>query len=287
MKNTGKNYENFVASIQTAIFQAEQDSSLKNINIQTNKIITDNNGNKREFDIYWKFKAGGVIYETVIECKDYQSTVGIDKIDGIIGKIGDIPNLRAIFATTKGYQSGAKSKAENNGIELLIVRKQNDSDWASKDGTPYIKTINIRGTAIFPARIISFDPVIDMKWVDENTNFNDGDTVELKGLNNQIFINDLDRQERYSLHDLENKKLVSSGDKKYGNFENKVKLNNAFFETQDLKVKILGYIVKYYIAKPYIHNTEIDLSANILGVVENIQKGTKQTVLNDGSVQME
>mgnify|MGYP001584209320 CR=1 FL=1 len=89
------------------------------------------------------------------------------------------------------------------------------------------------------------------------------------------------------MHDLENKKLVSSGDKKYGNFENKVKLNNAFFETQDLKVKILGYIVKYYIAKPYIHNTEIDLSANILGVVENIQKGTKQTVLNDGSVQME
>jgi hypothetical protein len=180
-----------------------------------------------------------------------------------------------------------KKKAESSGIELLIIRKQNESDWIDKNGNPYIKNIHIRGHMIFPAQIKSFDPVIDMQWVKENTNYNDGEFIEFRNSSNQIFINDLEKQERYSLHDLENKKLTSLKDKKYGNFEDKVKLNNAFFETRDVKVKILGYIVKYYIPKPFINNTEIDLSASILGVVENLQKGTKQTILKNGEVKVE
>lgn len=287
MKNTGKDYEKFVASIHEVIINAEKTSHLQNIKIELNKKITDNFGIHREFDIYWKFKIGEIDYETIIECKDYKNKVSIDKIDSIIGKIKDISKkLTAIFATTQGYQKGAKEKAQKNGIELLIIREQKESDWHAKDGTPYIKDVNIRLIIDNPARITYFNPIPDYEWVKSNTAIKDGDTIEYSGLNNNIFINDLTKNQKYSLYDLANK-LTPTGDKKYGHFKKIVKLEDAFLEMQDLKLKILGYNIEYYIAKSFTHNIKMDLSARVLGIIENIQKGTKQTILKNGNIQIE
>jgi hypothetical protein len=287
MKNTGKDYERFVASIYEAIINAEKILDVQNIKIELNKKITDNFGIHREFDIYWKFKMFDIDYETIIECKDYKNKVSIDKIDGIIGKIKDMPTkLIAIFATTQGYQKGAKEKAQKNGIELLIIREQKESDWYAKDGTPYIKDVNIRLTIDSPARITYFDPIPDYEWVKDNTDIKNGDVVECYNQNDKIFINDLTKNQKYSLYDLANK-LTPTGDEKYGSFKEIVNLENAFLETQDFKLKILGYNIEYYIAKPFISNNKIDLSANIIGIIENIQKGTKQTILKNGNIQTE
>lgn len=59
----------------------------KNIEIERNKKIKDNYGIVREFDLYWEYELAGVIYKTIIECKDYASRVSIDKIDAFIGKL--------------------------------------------------------------------------------------------------------------------------------------------------------------------------------------------------------
>lgn len=168
MINNGKEYEVFVASIQKALFDSEQWPELKNIEIERNKKILDRCGVEREFDLYWEYELAGVTYKTVIECKDYASTISIDKIDALIGKTQDIPDLKALFTTKKGYQSGAQIKAQQHCIDLLIVRESNDNDWTLADGTPCIREVCISVIAILPARIKSFTPQIDVEWVKAN-----------------------------------------------------------------------------------------------------------------------
>ena len=89
----GKNYEIFVQNLQQALINAEEFMSQNNIEIERNKKITDNCGIDREFDLYWEYEVAGLTYKTVIECKDYASTISVEKIDALIGKTKDIPDL--------------------------------------------------------------------------------------------------------------------------------------------------------------------------------------------------
>jgi hypothetical protein len=123
MKNTGKEYEEFVRDLQQAIINSEEEIKQKNIIVEKNKIIKDKNGLDREFDLYWEYELGGFTYKTVIECKDYDTPIKLEKIDALIGKTHDIPELKPVFATKTGYQSGAETKAVQNGIDLIIIKK--------------------------------------------------------------------------------------------------------------------------------------------------------------------
>lgn len=161
----GKNYEIFVQNLQQALINAEEFMSQNNIEIERNKKITDNCGIDREFDLYWEYEVAGLTYKTVIECKDYASTISVEKIDALIGKTKDIPDLIPVFATKTGYQSGAKTKAKHNKIELLIVREQKDEDWEDKEGNPLIKQININIQISQPNRINSIKVEVDKDWV--------------------------------------------------------------------------------------------------------------------------
>lgn len=86
MANTGKEYEFFVAKLQQAIINSEDRGAQKNVVVETNKKLTDSCGIERQFDIYWEYELGGLTYKTAIECKDYASTVTVDRIDALIGK---------------------------------------------------------------------------------------------------------------------------------------------------------------------------------------------------------
>lgn len=106
MHNDGKKYEAFVRKLQQALLDSVNIVPNKTITVELNKKIKDNFGILREFDIYWEYELAGISYKTVIECKDYASKISIEKIDALIGKIRDIPSIRAIYATKTGYQSG-------------------------------------------------------------------------------------------------------------------------------------------------------------------------------------
>ncbi|MDC4871978.1 restriction endonuclease, partial [Acinetobacter baumannii] len=100
-KNTGREYEEFVQSIYQAIIQSEMLglSEQTNIEVEINKKLTDRNGTDRQFDIYWEYVLAGHTYKTVIECKDYNSKISIEKIDAFIGKLSDFPGIRGLYAT--------------------------------------------------------------------------------------------------------------------------------------------------------------------------------------------
>ncbi len=283
MVNTGQEYELFVAKLQQALLNAENITTQKNITVEVDKKIVDNCGIERQFDIYWEYELGGLTYKTVIECKDYNSNVSVEKIDALIGKIRDIPDLKAVFATKKGYQSGARTKAEQNKIDLLIVREQNESDWTDPDGTPLIKKICINLNLCMPANIIKFEPIVDAEWIKENTDIDTSKPLSLSGLNNEIFIDDVAKRDRYSIHELSNR-LAPLDNKDFGTFEKIEKFDNAFIYYKDLKLKIKEYKVEYSISKPVEEPIEIDFSKELIGVVEYLQKGTKKSIFKDGII---
>lgn len=279
MANDGKGYEAFVASLQQAIIASENLIGLQTVIIEQNKKIKDNCGIYREFDLYWEYEFGGITYKTVIECKDYNSKISVEKIDALIGKLRDLPDLKPVFATKTGYQSGAKKKAEANKIELLIVREQVDSDWQLSDGTPLIKKVRINMCFVSDATITSFKPKIDYEWVKLNTDFKPGE-ISLKLPDNEIFIEDLEKEERYSLSDLRKTFEVDS-EEEYGEHHISTPFTNAFLCFNDVRLKLLGIDLTYYLPRPHVNPMLIDFSKELVGVVEYLDKSSKTAIFKD------
>ncbi len=283
MANTGKEYEFFVAMLQQAIINSEARGAQKNIVVEVNKKIIDSCGIERQFDIYWEYELGGLTYKTAIECKDYASTVTVDRIDALIGKVRDIPDLRVAVATKTGYQSGAKTKAEHNKIDLLIVREQNESDWQADDGTPYIKKVQINSTAILSARVQAVNLGLDGKWVEENLTSAEAEALDFNGLNSEVFVEDCLTKERYSLYELA-QKLQPYGDRNEGEFELKQEFESAFISHGESRAKLKMWRIRYVVVKPQTQTMEIDFSSMLLGVIEYLQKGVKKSVFSNGVV---
>lgn len=282
MANDGKDYEQFVKDLQQGLLDSEDFIKQKNICIETNKKITDNCGIKREFDLYWEYELAGITYKTVIECKDYASKVSVEKIDALIGKTTDIPDLKAIFATKTGYQSGAKIKAEQNKIDLLIVREQGDQDWEDSEGNPYIKEIAIKMELVSAARTLSFSPLIDGDWAKKHTDIDLSKPFKLNVRNDLIIIEDLDKSERYSILELE-ERLGSIHHGESGEYTKEEEFEDAFMYCEDTKFKLRGYKMTYAISLPIQMPINIDYSKELVGVIEYLHKGTKTAIFSDGN----
>ncbi|MCG6142746.1 hypothetical protein [Leptospira mtsangambouensis] len=276
MKKTekGDEYEEFVSKIYNAILKSDNFVVSKTIQIERKKKIKDRSGINREFDIYWEYELGGLVYKTIIECKDFNKKIPIDKIDSLIGKLKDLPDLKAVFATKLGYQRGAEKKAINHNIELLIVREQNDTDWKNEEGLPYLRSLNIDLMTKIAAKIIDFIPVIDLNWLKANTQYNESNIPPISGLNDQVFIIDNSRGEKYSLYDLQNRLSKNES----GEFIEIIDFEDCFLQTPEYKFKIKSYQVKFQTYKSMITPIEIDFSNELIGVVEYINRNEKMRI---------
>lgn len=279
MKNDGKSYEEFVQKLQQALIDSEEYLKQKNIKIEKNKKLKDNRGRDREFDLYWEYELAEVKYKTVIECKDYNSKISIEKIDALVGKIQDFPDLKPIFATKVGYQKGAEEKAKDYKIELLIVREQNDNDWEDKDGTPLIKSILINAHILHPVKIIEFKPIINKSWIENNTNFDISKPMTFSGMTNEIIIEDKIKNEKYSLYDLEHKLGELSDDT--GELSHTQEFEDAYISYNNFSLKLQGYSVKYYQSSALKITNEIDFSKELIGVIEYLNKNTTVAIFKD------
>jgi hypothetical protein len=281
--NHGKAYEEFVGRLHEALLSAEGITGQKNIQVERNKKLIDNCGVAREFDLYWEYELAGVVYKTVIECKDYKSTVSVEKIDALVGKVRDLPDLRALFATKKGYQSGAIQKARQNRIDLLIVREQNDSDWTSLDGTPLIKTVCINMHIRAAPVIKQFSPAIDGEWVKQNTTIDVPQALDMTGRTDEIVIDDVARGQKYSLHELASR-LSPKGVLDHGEFEECAEFEKAYLIYNGLRLKMRSFSLIYEIGKPHDQPIEIDLSKELVGVIEYLQRGAKTSIFRNGVI---
>ncbi len=277
MTNTGIEYECFVQTLMQAIIDSENQGGQKNICVRQNEIIEDNFGIKRQFDVLWDYEQGGITYKTVIECKDYNSPVSIEKIDALIGKLKDFPTVRGIIATTQGYQSGAKEKAKNNGIELLCIRKSNASDWIDEDGTPLVKGIVLNLTVMTPPEIIYCKTFLDKEYVEKNNI--DINTISFSNsLNTEVFIDDMSKNEKYSLYELQSR--IAGPADEYGVHEKDFVFDDAYIFNKNVRLKLKKLTVKYRLNPPITTEHEINAEDYVLGVVEYLNQNRKKTVFN-------
>ena len=228
-------YEQFVAELQIAVFKADElTKNLRTLKFERNKKIGNKYGVKREFDVYWEYELDGRIYRTVIECKNYESPITVEKIDALTTKVCDIEApLVPIFATKTGYQSGAKSAGKYHNIELLIAREQNISDWTDENGQPLIRIVRINGHYSGPANIHDFVPDLDADWIREHTDIDTSQPVNLSGMNNELMIEDEKNGEQYSVHDLASRLAAPPG-QSYGRFTENKKFENGYFHPPEI-----------------------------------------------------
>ena len=276
---TGKDYEGFVARLQQAILLSEKIATHKNICVEKNKKLIDTHGLEREFDIYWEYDLGGVPYKIIIECRDHNRPISIGQIDGLIGKMRNLPGMRAMFATRLGYQSGAKSQAESNGIDLLVVREHRESDFDSVDGMARIRFLNIHIILQPRPHITSFQPEIDPDWMRKNTSI-DPDSMDKKisGRTDQILVESDGK--KHSLDDL----LKTLATEKGGDFSKTETGENIYLFHKGHRLKMPRYTIGYRTFEPMTDLIEIDIAKEIVGVIEYLQKGTKKSVLRDGTI---
>ncbi|HGM9945891.1 hypothetical protein ABN067_08810 [Providencia rettgeri] len=288
MYNSGKEYEELVRDIQYSLIVAENIPSLSNINIEKNKKIKDRSGIEREFDIYWEFEIGGNLYRSVIECKDYSAPISIEKIDAFIGKTSDIPGLKLIYATRTGYQSGAKIKAEQHNIQLLIIREQQESDWITEDGEPLLKTIHLNIVANILPKITNFTVRVDSEWFKSQKDYteHDVDILFKNKMNNEVLINNKWDDSKYTVHDIPQRILSKNENLEYGTGTFSETFKDGWLEDANGKVrlKILEYSCTYTYREPIESTSIIDFSQQIKAIVDDFQSGRKKWVMNDGSI---
>ncbi|MDE0521016.1 MAG: restriction endonuclease [Boseongicola sp.] len=280
MAKPGKAYEEFVAGLHRALLEAERLVDGHNIEVELNKIIIDNDGLEREFDVYWEYEIAGIQYRTVIECKDYNSSVSVVEIDALLGKTQYIPGLRLVFATKKGYQSGAKTKAIRNNVDLLIVREQNESDWYAPDGTPLLKRIHIDIMYQMPTIIHSFSPAVDVDWMEEHTDIDTSKPLAISGLNSDIVIEDRSAGKIHSLLEI-SRDLQPIGALDTGRFTDTLNFEDAFIVHKEQRFKMKSCDIEYTIPEALKSTLEIDFSAQLDGVIEYLQSNVKATIFGD------
>ena len=114
-KNTGVPYERLVQEIFQAIHDQEE---VATINVEQNKTLQGKTV-PHDVDVYWKFEKGGIVYETIVQAKDWQSPVKKGQLIELKGVLDDLPGqVRGVFVTRTGYQKGAKDFAAAHKIIL-------------------------------------------------------------------------------------------------------------------------------------------------------------------------
>lgn len=277
--SNGKDYEIFVLKLQQALINSDKVFSQKNIIIERNVILKDRFDIDREFDLYWEYEFAGVIYKTIIECKDYASRVSVDKIDALIGKLEDFPDIKPIFATKTGYQSGAEAKAKAHKIDLLVVREQNGKDWLDDEGNELIKEISIEINVISQPRATSIKPYISKEWLLENPSVNVGAISEINTLDNNISIEYNNTNEIVNLNDALNE--MTAKIEGFGEVILTECFEDAYLHIDNTKLLLKKMDITYYtpsIIKRIIH---INIAHELIGVIEYLHRGTSTAIFKD------
>jgi hypothetical protein len=98
-----------------------QDEGFETVRVQHDVRIQGRSGTTHQIDIFWEFNLAGVAHRTAIECRRYNSKIKKSHVAAFHSVITDIACTNGVIVTTAGFQSGAVSYAEHQGIRLVLV----------------------------------------------------------------------------------------------------------------------------------------------------------------------
>lgn len=119
-------YEKLVQSIYQSILDQE---TTQNIEVEHNVLVCGRSGVSHQIDVLWRFKLASVEHTVMIECKNYTSSITLEKVRNFFAVLHDMKNSNGIMVTKVGYQSGAVEFANYYGIKLKTLRKPTEHDW--------------------------------------------------------------------------------------------------------------------------------------------------------------
>lgn len=101
--------------------------------IYSNYKLTNIAGSKREIDILIISSINGMEIKIAIECKDYKTSIPVEKIEAFNSKCLRIHGIsKKVFVSTSGYQSDAQKAARDFDIQLYSINdlsKENILLW--------------------------------------------------------------------------------------------------------------------------------------------------------------
>jgi hypothetical protein len=157
-KNTGIPYELLTQNIFDQIVNQD---SVTTVKIE-HDVVLEGKTTSHQIDVFWEFKSGGITYKTVVQAKDWNSTVDQGELLKFNQVLADLPGQpRGVFVTRTGYQSGAKEFADAHGIMLYELREPSEEDmegWLRRIRLDLI-------TLAFETK--SLRVVADQDWIDQ------------------------------------------------------------------------------------------------------------------------
>ncbi|WP_329468967.1 restriction endonuclease [Exiguobacterium sp. 9-2] len=125
LKN-GTKYEKLAAIIFKILNEDNNDVVLHDL-----KLSGEGKNAQHQIDVVIEKKEGPK-RRVLIECKDYSETIGIDIVRNFYGVIHQIKPDKSIIITTKGYTQPAKDFANDENIQLVILKEFENQDWENK-----------------------------------------------------------------------------------------------------------------------------------------------------------
>ena len=270
-KEKGDTYESFVAKVYNAIAACGTfDGNHKTIELQLKHKLPDTSGNLREIDIYWEYELMGEVFKVGIECKDYKTSIPVDRIEAFATKIESLGLNKGIFATKIGYQKSAIDTAKFKKISLMVIREVTDKDLEDR-----IRKIVVDIHANLPIKIEQVKYHLDIDWLETNTSLKEGDLLSFQGMNNEIIIEDITRNEKYSFYDLEEKLRNAIP----GKHEWQQKYQDAYIVFRNQRYKILGLMIQYTKPQDLVTNFTVTDTGFYLAVLEYISGDRKKKIL--------
>lgn len=86
------------------------------ITVARNAKIKGRDGIPHQFDVFYQFSRGGVTHGVGIECKKTGRPVEKNDVMAFKAKVEDIPGLRGMIVAANGFQQGARTFADKNGV---------------------------------------------------------------------------------------------------------------------------------------------------------------------------
>ena len=179
MANENTEYEKLTQEIYQAINCAE---GVKNINVQHNIKLPGKSGCNHQIDVYWEFEMMGETHKVAIECKNYSKVVSVGRIRDFFGVLHDVGDVKGIFVTKEGYQSGAKKFGDHYGISLKELRFPKEQDWQGR-----VKNI-VLNLSVISTELTNRTFDLDIDWLEKNTNYKEGEQLNLSGMQDEIII---------------------------------------------------------------------------------------------------
>lgn len=271
--NVNTEYEKLTQEIYQAINSLE---NVKNIDVQHNVRIEGKSGCKHQVDVYWEFELMGETHRVAIECKNYSKEVSVGRVRDFFGVLYDIGDIKGIFVTKTGYQSGAIKYADYYNISLKELRFPTEKDWEGR-----VKDIIINIHA-FTTNIKKREPQIDVNWLLKNTSYKEVEEISLEGLTTDFLIVDSKGSKITDFYELESK--LPYDWKEATDIEHKYSFDDAFLVLPNgNKFKLDGVCYVYDVLSD---STENVLEGEVItkAIFKDIKSGVIKFLDKNGEV---